>query len=71
MARRSKRPAITPEVAKIHQLVSRVFGRVEVVQIIRRPAAQAVSVGQPVTKGARARDCLVRKQPARSAETPA
>jgi hypothetical protein len=34
-------PVITPAVARIQQLVSRVFGRVEVVQIIRPPATPA------------------------------
>jgi hypothetical protein len=66
---RRRRPEITPTVAQIHQLVSRAFGRVEVVQILRRPAAQAVSVGQHVTKGAGAQGCFVRNQPPRSAET--
>jgi hypothetical protein len=69
MARRPKRLVITPAVAQIHQLAARVFGPVEVVQVIRRPAAEAVSVGQPVTMGARSRNCLVRKQPAGSAAT--
>jgi hypothetical protein len=31
-------PQITPAVAQIHQLVSRAVGRVEVVQVLRRPA---------------------------------
>lgn len=32
---RGRRPVITPAVAQIHQLVTRIFGRVEVVQVIR------------------------------------
>lgn len=71
MARRSKRPLITPAVAQIHQLVSRVFGRVDVVQIIRVPAPQALSVGLRITKSVRSRDRLVREPLARSTETPA
>ncbi len=30
------RPPLTPAVAQIHQLVTRVFGPVEVVEVIRR-----------------------------------